>query len=284
MAGKLLIDAQELAAMIMSGECVVFDCRFDLQHPSVGRNSWLASHIPGAVYAHLDENLSGRITVRSGRHPLPAARSFASFLARSGWCEGVQAVAYDAQGGAFAARFWWLMKYFGLGGAVLLDGGIAAWMTATLPMESGEVSPARNVMPVLAPRHELALKTRDVVRELENGSIRLVDARDEHRFEGRSEPIDPVAGHIPGAMNHPMSQNLDVDRHFKQPAELKSGFRHVTARAEPADIVHMCGSGVTACQNIFAMELAGIEDTRLYSGSWSEWIKNPARPVALGLE
>ena len=203
MTGKLLIKARDLAAMVAAKECVVFDCRFDLQHPADGRNSWLAAHIPGAVYAHLDENLAGRVTVRSGRHPLPMARSFASFLARSGWRQGLLTVAYDAHGGAVAARLWWLMKYFGLGNTVLLDGGIAAWMSAMLPMESGEASPRRQVMPVLAPRHDLVLNSRDIVTEIEKGDIRLVDARDEQRFEGLAEPIDPVAGRVPGALNHP---------------------------------------------------------------------------------
>ncbi len=282
MSGRLLVGAAELAAMIEADECIVFDCRYDLQHPDAGRNSWLAAHIPGAAYAHLDKDLSGPVTSRSGRHPLPRERSFAAFLSRSGWREGRMTVAYDAHGGAYAARLWWLMRYFGLGRAALLDGGIGAWMAAALPMESGEVGQRRSSAPVLTPRPELVAAADDVSAGLAGGTLELIDARDAHRFEGQSEPIDTVAGHIPGAVNHPYARNLTDDRYFRAPAKLAADFRKVTRGTAGEAIVHMCGSGVTACQNIFAMELAGISGTRLYAGSWSEWIRDPARPVALG--
>jgi thiosulfate/3-mercaptopyruvate sulfurtransferase len=282
MSEPLSIEARDLARSISAGECIVFDCRFDLQHSDSGRNSWLAAHIPGAVHAHVDEELAGHVTARSGRHPLPLARSFAAFLARSGWHDGLLTVAYDAHGGAFAARLWWLMRYFGLDNAVLLNGGISAWMSAKLPLEQGEVRPVRQATPALVPRREMVVTTGDVAAGLADSSLTLVDARDRHRFEGQEEPIDPVAGHVPGALNHPYSLNLAAGRRFKSPGELAAGFRSISAGAGPNGIVHMCGSGVTACLNIFAMELAGFEGTRLYAGSWSEWIRDPARPVALG--
>lgn len=278
----MLIEPPALAAMIAAKECVVFDCRFDLQHPRAGYHSWLAAHIPGAVYADTDKHLAGPVTARSGRHPLPASRSFASFLAQSGWRKGMTAVAYDAHGGAFAARFWWLMKYFGLGNTLLLNGGINEWMKATLPLEFGESRVARQTLETLEPRKELVLKTPEIVERLPSGAIVLVDARDRLRFEGESEPVDSVAGHIPGALSHPFGLNLNTDKRFRSPQELKSGFNRLAAKSSPAQLVHMCGSGVTACHNIFAMELAGLGESSLYAGSWSEWIRDPGRPVALG--
>ena len=282
MKSDLLISAQELAGLMADDGVLVFDCRFDLMHPGRGHNSWLAAHIPGAVYAHLDDNLAGRVNSHSGRHPLPATRSFAAFLARSGWTPDKRVVAYDANGGAFATRLWWLMKYFGLGNTSVLNGGIGAWMASTYPMESGKVQTRRKPSPELTPARHMVLNTLQVMTGLEQSGIQLLDARAPARFEGTSEPIDSVAGHIPGAQNHPMDRNFADDGNFRSEAELRSMFRSVVAKRETSGIVHMCGSGVTACQNQFAMELAGIEGTRVYIGSWSEWIRDPTRPIMLG--
>jgi thiosulfate/3-mercaptopyruvate sulfurtransferase len=282
MSENLLISAKELSGLIHDKDALVFDCRFDLFHPSQGHLSWLAAHIPGAVYANLDKNLSGRVTNRSGRHPLPSPRSFAAFLARSGWTPGKRVLAYDAHGGAFASRLWWLMKYFDLGGVSILDGGIGAWMAEGYTMESGEVKPGRQPSPELEPHPELLLTSLQVVKALQKNEIQLVDARSRERFEGQSEPIDSAAGHIPGATNHPTDLNLEHGKFFKTAAEIRSAFRPVTRNVEPSRLVHMCGSGVTACQNQFAMELAGIKDSRVYIGSWSEWIRDPGRPVVQG--
>ena len=282
MTPDLLVSAKELAELIAEDKALVFDCRFDLLHPEQGRHSWLSAHIPGAVYAHLDDNLSGRITAQSGRHPLPLPRSFAAFLARSGWTRGRRVIAYDAQGGALAARLWWLMKYFGLGGASLLDGGIGAWMASGLMMESGEVRTRRQELPDVLPQAEMTLTTQDVVSGLQDKVITLVDVRAESRFQGEAEPIDSLAGHIPGALNYPMQNNLAEGYRFKSENELKSQFRPVTGKQDPSRVVSMCGSGVTACQNIFAMELAGLTGSRLYVGSWSEWIRDPLRPAVQG--
>ena len=282
MTEEILISTKGLSDLIKDGDVLVFDCRFDLFHPDKGHNSWLAAHIPGAVYANLDKNLAGRITSRSGRHPLPSSRSFAAFLARSGWVPGKRVVAYDAHGGAFASRLWWLMKYFGLGNTALLNGGIGAWMACGFTMESGEVGKIRQALPDLNPNPEMTLNTRGVLYGLNRHEIQLLDARARDRFEGLNEPIDPVAGHIPGAINHSTDLNIENGTFFRNPSALKSGFRSVVKKTDPSQVVHMCGSGVTACQNLFAMELAGLEGSRIYVGSWSEWIRDPTRPVVKG--
>ncbi len=282
MTEEILISAKGLSDLIKDGDVLVFDCRFDLFHPDKGHNSWLAAHIPGAVYTNLDKNLAGRITSRSGRHPLPSSRSFAAFLARSGWVPGKRVVAYDAHGGAFASRLWWLMKYFGLGNTALLNGGIGAWMACGFTMESGEVSKIRQALPDLNPNPEMTLNTRGVLYGLNRHEIQLLDARARDRFEGLNEPIDPVAGHIPGAINHSTDLNIENGSFFRNPSALKSGFRSLVKKTDPSQVVHMCGSGVTACQNLFAMELAGLEGSRIYVGSWSEWIRDPTRPVVKG--
>ena len=282
MTDKLLVSAKRLAHWIEQGEALVFDCRFDLFHPGQGRNSWLAAHIPGAVYAHLDKNLSGRITAQSGRHPLPVPRSFATFLGQSGWTPEKKVVAYDAHGGVFAARLWWLMKYFGLAPAFLLDGGIGAWMTEGLQMQSGEVTTGRQPAPKLTPQPGLIVNSQEVLDSLDEGGMQLLDARAANRFEGQVEPIDAVGGHIPGAMNRPTSMNLVNGTFFRSAAELQASFRPLIGRDGADKIVHMCGSGVTACHNQFAMELAGLEGSRLYPGSWSEWIRVASRPIVRG--
>lgn len=282
MSEELLVTAPQLAEMIAEDEVLVFDCRFDLFHPEQGLTSWLSAHIPGAVYANLDKNLSGRVTSQSGRHPLPFPRAFAVFLARSGWTAGKHVVAYDAHGGAFASRLWWLMRYFGLGNSRLLDGGIGAWMTEGFPMESGEIKTRRQALPELEPDPSMTLNSQGVLNSLNEEKIVLVDARTQDRFEGQLEPIDPVAGHVPGAINHPMGNNLENGTYFRNSAELSSGFRPLLKKSDPSEVVHMCGSGVTACQNMFAMELAGLHGSRIYVGSWSEWIRDPKRPVVQG--
>ena len=284
MAEELLVSAHRLAEMIAAKECMVFDCRFDLRHRQQGRNSWLAAHIPGAVYAHLDENLAGKVTAMSGRHPLPNTRSFAAFLARSGWTPGEKVVAYDANSGAFAARLWWLMKYYDQRPVSLLDGGINAWMGAQLPLESGPVEPERQLLNRLYTHADMVLNVQAVIDGLAVDEILLLDARDGDRFEGRAETIDPVAGHVPGARSRPLELNLTGRKQFLAPEQLRASFRSLTKATDASKVVHMCGSGVTACHNQFAMELAGIEAGRLYAGSWSEWIRDPARPVATGKE
>lgn len=275
-----LVSVDWLAARLDADDCCVFDCRFNLVDPAWGRKAWLEGHVPGAVFADLDRDVAAPISPTSGRHPLPEPSAFAEFLARSGWRPGRKVVAYDAQGGALAARLWWLMRYFGHPDAALLDGGWTAWVAAGLPVASGEERPDPEAPVSLAPDASMVLATEAVIRDMERGAIRLLDARDAERFAGRTEPIDPIAGHVPGAVNRPFSHNLDGNGRFRTAESLGTSLNASLQDDDPASVVHMCGSGVTACHNQFAMELAGLAGSRVYVGSWSEWIRDPARPVA----
>lgn len=277
-----LVSVEALAELLQAGEVLVFDCRFDLAHPRQGYQSFLSAHIPTARYADLDQDLSGRISRHAGRHPLPTARAFAAFLARSGYAHGGKVVAYDAHGGAFAARLWWLMQYFGLGGTAVLDGGIGAWMAAGSTLEAGEQAIPKTPSPRLQARPELTLGSADVADAVAGEDILLLDARAESRFQGEDETIDPVAGHVPGARNRPFVSNLGDGGRFRSPEALRSEFRKILGEHSPGEVVHMCGSGVTACQNLLAMELAGLHGSKLYAASWSGWISDPSRPVAIG--
>ncbi len=282
MTEKILFSAQELRVLQTSGNCLVVDCRFVLADPDAGHKAYLDSHIPGAVYAHLDDDLASPVTSDSGRHPLPDPDGFAAFLGRIGWQPGVILVAYDNVGGAIAARFWWLMKYFGHDGSAMLDGGIAAWQSAGYQLESRVVNV--KPMPVVdfTLRKELAVSVSELTGKLENDEVLLADARDRKRFAGEVEPIDRVAGHIPGSVNYPYSLNLTTNGCFKPVDEIRKGMRALTENLESGNLIHMCGSGVTACHNVFAAELAGISEPKLYVGSWSEWIQDPSRLVNTG--
>jgi thiosulfate/3-mercaptopyruvate sulfurtransferase len=282
MSHEPLVSARELDELIRSEDCLVFDCRFDLTHPQSGYNSWRAARIPGAVYAHLDEHLSSPIKPESGRHPLPHHRTFASFLARSGWRKGRHVVAYDASAGAIASRLWWLMQYFGLGDASLLDGGINAWIRQSLPRDTGPDTVKREATPALRTNGAMKCSSRQLQESLEDNNVCLLDARAAERFLGELEPLDTVAGHVTGALNHPYNLNLGPDGCFLSPKELRTIYEKRVQGAAAADVVHMCGSGVTACHNVFAMELAGLKGSKLYPGSWSEWIRDPDRPVVTG--
>jgi thiosulfate/3-mercaptopyruvate sulfurtransferase len=284
----LLISAEELRADLREAPgdapCVVVDCRFNLVDPDEGRSQWLAGHIPGAVYADLDRDLAAPITATSGRHPLPEREHFAAWLSSSGWSPGVPMIAYDAQGGAFAARLWWLMRYFGQPVVQLLDGGLPAWNAMGGRLAAGEVSvsptPVAEVLASLEPRESLLLDVTALETALQEGEITLLDARDAARFAGEVEPIDPVAGHVPGAYSRPFNFSLDDRGRFLEPVDLRADFQDRLQGLGPEAVVHMCGSGVTACHNLFAMELAGLAGSRLYPGSWSEWIRDPRRGVA----
>lgn len=284
MTNAALIQPSELHDLIAAGNCLVVDCRFDLQHADVGRNAWLAGHIPGAVYAHLDEDLASPATSATGRHPLPSPAAFADYLGRSGWQPGMQTVAYDGGGGFLAARFWWLMKYFGLHRTALLDGGMAAWTAQSLPIESGETKVNPRPAPTLVPNPDCVLSARQVAEQLQAGEICLLDARNGPRFRGEMEPIDSAAGHVPGARNHPCDKNLGSDRRLRSGEELREAYSEYAGKDGAQRVVHMCGSGVTACHNLFAMELAGFDNNQLYVGSWSEWISDPRRPIATGAD
>ncbi len=285
----LLISAEELRADLGQGDgeppgLLPVDCRFDLAEPEEGRNQWLEGHIPGAVYADLDRDLAAPITPSSGRHPLPERECFAAWLASVGWRPGMRMVAYDAQGGAFAARLWWLMKYFGQPVVQLLDGGLPAWLAMDGELSRGEeaVTPTSGaeVLAALQPRDEMVMDVQALQEALREGAVALLDARDPARFTGEVEPIDPVAGHVPGAHNRPFNFSLDDRGRFLEPEDLRADFDDRLEERDSNAVVHMCGSGVTACHNLFTMELVGLEGSRLYPGSWSEWIRDPGREIA----
>jgi thiosulfate/3-mercaptopyruvate sulfurtransferase len=283
MSHHMLLSARELHSLQKDSKCVVVDCRFSLDDTSAGQRQFLQAHIPGSVYAHLDDDLSSPITANSGRHPLPTAAQFASFLGRSGWQPGMEMVVYDDAGGAIAARLWWLMKYFGHDVASMLDGGISAWQAAGYGLESG-VSDVSAKPPVsLAASNELVISAKEIADSLVSNGIVLVDARARERFTGEVEPLDSVAGHIPGSVNYPYSLNLDENGNFATPDLIREGMLPFISGQGVADLVHMCGSGVTACHNILAAEMAGLSGSRLYAGSWSEWIRDEKRPVTTGL-
>jgi thiosulfate/3-mercaptopyruvate sulfurtransferase len=276
-----LIDTATLAAL-PPDDVLIVDCRFDLADPAGGEREYRAGHIPGAVYASLDRDLSDldRQHLGLGRHPLPLEQAFSALLGRWGWRPGLQVVSYDAGSGALAAaRLWWLLRLAGVQATAVLDGGFAAWRAAGLPIET--------TVPVRPPTTvELRFDASQVV--VEHAALHaapaptLLDARAAARYRGDSEPLDRAAGHVPGALNRPYADNLAADGRFKPPARLREEFAGVLGATPPEQVVHMCGSGVTACHNLLAMEYAGLQGSRLYAPSWSGWVSDPSRPVATG--
>jgi len=295
-----LIEPEELAAPLSrnaaaDSDWTVLDCRFDLPRPDWGASAYAAGHVPNALYAHLDRDLSGPITPGSGRHPLPSLGRLAETFGRWGIDDDVQVVAYDQGNGAFAARLWWLLRWAGHQKVAVLNGGFAAWQQAGLPADTvpGERQP-RVFTPRLATN--AVVSTAELERllaagALESGASVLVDARGADRFAGDNETIDPVAGHIPGARNQPFLRNVDARGRFLSAAELRERWQALAAQpaggpapgGTPAErMIAMCGSGVTACHNLLALEVAGLPGARLYAGSWSEWIRDASRPVVRG--
>jgi len=279
---NILVSAAELERLLREAGCLVVDCRFDLADPAKGRREWLAGHIPGAAYADLDGDLSAPVQAHTGRHPMPDSRRFSAWLASIGWTPGRPMVAYDEGSNALAARLWWLMRYFGYP-AALLDGGLAAWVASGRPLETGEpeTQPAEPVALQGAPHQ--TVDAGAILRQLGSGELQVLDARASPRFSGEMEPLDSRAGHIPGALNRPFGANLEANGRFKAPEVLREEFAALLGERPYASVVHSCGSGVTACHNLFAMELAGLGGSRLYPGSWSEWIRDRQRPIATGL-
>ena len=275
---RILVDAKRLRTLIRADLCLVIDCRFALTDPDKGQQDWLEEHIPGARYAHLDRDLAGPVTALTGRHPLPDPVRFSEFLATVGWTPETLLVAYDDGSNGIAVRLWWLMHYFGQS-AALLDGGLAAWKTAGYPVESGTTITFASSMHDLTPNVNLSLSVDEVRAGIESGSVQVLDARAEDRFHGVIEPLDSRAGHIPGAINRPFQANLDDNGRFKSPEKLRAEFQSLLTPVAAKRLAHSCGSGVTACHNFFAMELAGLSPSHLYPGSWSEWIRDPNRPI-----
>ena len=276
-----LVSLKQLHELIQADDCTVVDCRFDLSRPERGRAQWLAGHIPGAFYAHLDDDLAAPIEAHTGRHPLPLTDDFAQYLASIAWTNGKLLVAYDDGSNAISSRLWWLMRYFGQP-AALLDGGLAAWKEAGFPMEAGETGVEAAPVEHLVPDERMIVSADSILDGLDSPKMVVLDARAQERFSGEVENLDSEAGHIPGALNRPFGDNLDAKGRFLEPEILKAQFEVALGGFAIDSVVHSCGSGITACHNLFAMELAGLGATRLYPGSWSEWIRDPARPLETG--
>ncbi len=276
-----LVSAETLQARIDDPGWTVFDCRHDLMNPAAGEAAYRTAHLPNARFAHLDRDLSGPKAPGSGRHPLPSKEAFAAFLAAAGVDAHSVVVAYDASNGLFAARLWWLARSIGHADVVVLDGGLAAWRAAGGAMTDAIPRPTAGNL-VVGPSLSRTVDTGDVVANLDARDRLIVDARAPERYRGEVEPLDPVAGHIPGAVNHPMAASLRADGRFKDAATLRADLDRVFAGRDPGSVVQSCGSGVTACHNLLAMEIAGLPGAALYPGSWSAWVSDPSRPVATG--
>jgi thiosulfate/3-mercaptopyruvate sulfurtransferase len=292
-----LISVAQLQQLAASGQpLMVFDCSFELMNPDAGEAMYAQARIPGATYAHLDHALSDKHGAASagatseaserpasgGRHPLPSREKFATWLSRVGFANTMQAVVYDRQGANYCGRLWWMLKWAGHENVAVLDGGLQAWQASGAGTASGGEPAHATSNFALAPAKTALTATETVADNLGRPIQTLIDARATPRFRGEVEPLDPVAGHIPGALNRPFSQNIGPDGKFKPAAQLKAEFEALLAGRNPATVVHHCGSGVSAVPNLIAMELAGLGRTALYAGSWSEWSRDPARPFAQG--
>lgn len=278
-----LITAPALRAQLASGaRLMVFDCRFDLADPAHGEADHLAWHIPGAVYLHLDRDLSAPRDGRNGRHPLPDRAAFAARLGELGCHDDLPVVAYDASGGMYAARLWWMLRWLGHSRVQVLDGGLVAWDSAGGALQAGPVAPRLpGVLTVRPPLVDL-LDFSDVLAGLGRADRLVVDARAPDRFRGENETLDPVGGHIPGAANRCFRDNLLPGGQFKPAAQLRQEWQQLMGARPASSLVQQCGSGVTACHNLLALAVAGLDGSALYAGSWSEWCSRDNAPVAVG--
>jgi thiosulfate/3-mercaptopyruvate sulfurtransferase len=278
-----LVDVPTLARELGRADWIVVDCRFTLTDPQAGRAAYLRGHIPGARYAHLDDDLARPPSAGEGRHPLPDRATFAATLGRFAIGPDDTVIAYDEGSGAVAARLWWLLGWLGHARRAVLDGGFGAWEEAGLPIEQAppSVRPRRYVP--RAAQHAGVVATPELAAAVAAGDI-LVDVRAAPRYRGEHEPIDPKAGHVPGAVNRPFSANVTATGRFRPAAELRAELTELLGGRAPERLIAMCGSGVTACQLLLAMDVAGLARGRLYAGSFSEWIRDPARPVKTGAE
>ncbi|HXG88790.1 MAG TPA: sulfurtransferase [Vicinamibacterales bacterium] len=278
---RTLIDPATLSKHTTDASFVVIDCRFDLADPAKGEQLYLESHIPGARYAHLDRDLSGEKTRVGGRHPLPTAQQMRDRFGALGIDASKQVIVYDADSGMHASRLWWMLRFMGHDAVALFDGGFARWLREGRPVASGPEN-ARSATFTGTPQEAGRLDAESVAAGLDDPTRVLVDARAETRFRGENETLDKAAGHIPGARNHFFQHNLSDDKTFKSADELRAQWQRLLGGAPPEQVVMYCGSGVTACHNLLAMEHAGLGGARLYPGSWSDWSSDPNRPIATG--
>ena len=277
----MLVQVEQLRGHLHDPRWCVVDVRHDLFDIEAGIRAYREGHIPGAVFANIETQLSGAKTGRNGRHPLPRRDDLIETFRDWGINNDTQIVAYDAQGGQFASRLWWLARWLGHRHVALLDGGWAKWSSDTqqisreVPNKArGHFTASDSIVPLVS--------AEEVSQHLDDPNYTLLDARTPERYRGEQEPIDPVAGRIPGARNRPWQQNLNSEQTFKSPSALRAEFDALLGARNPGQVTHQCGSGVTACHNVFAMELAGLPGSALYGGSWSEWIADPKRPIATG--
>lgn len=286
-----VIEIDVLLENFHEGSWAIFDCRYELTDPEHGERLYLEGHIPGAQYINLERDLSARPDGRNGRHPLPSTNDLAKVFSSWGIDKETQVVAYDARGGGFAARLWWSLRYLGHVDVAVLNGGYPEWIRNGYPVNKGrETRSAASFLPEV--HEEMLVDYNDVARDsnspellgaaIEDSekAVRLIDSRAPERYAGLVEPYDPIAGHIPGAINRDWTLNLDPEGKFKSQPSLRSAFNSILDERRPSEAIVYCGSGVTACHNILAMEYAGLTGARLYAGSWSEWCSNPDRPVA----
>lgn len=273
-----LISTSELARHLDDPAFIVVECRHNLVDVDAGERAYRAAHIPGARFMHIDRDLSGAKTGRNGRHPLPDPAALATKLGRAGIDASKQLIAYDQNSGMWASRLWWLLRWLGHDAVAVLDGGLDKWLAEGLPTDDREAAPQTAAF---VPKVSQPVASADeILHHLDDGALLVLDARAPERYRGAVEPMDPVSGHIPGARNRPYTDNLAPDGTFKPAAIMRSEFEALLGAKSPSIVVHQCGSGVTACHNVLAMALAGLPGSRLYPGSWSEWVADPARPVA----
>jgi thiosulfate/3-mercaptopyruvate sulfurtransferase len=277
-----LVSIDTLAEHLDDPDWIVFDCRHDLGNTGYGEQAYAKGHIPGALFLHCDRDLSGPMTGKNGRHPLPDMAAFVAKMSACGVTPATQVVAYDNEASAFAARLWWLLRWVGHDKVAVLNGGLPAWKRAKRPLDLTQRAVTTSQF-VPQPRPDMVVDAAYVQAHLGQPDMLLIDGRSEERYAGQNETLDPVAGHIPGALNFFYFDSLDdAAVHFKPADELRTEFTHLTDGCDPKHVVHMCGSGVTACVNVLAMELAGMTGSKLYAGSWSEWCADPGRPFVTG--
>jgi len=273
-----LISCEDLAEHLNEPGWRVFDCRHQLSDVGFGEKAYAGGHLPGALFMHLDRDLSSPMTGRNGRHPLPDPQLLADKLGAAGVSRETQVVVYDDAGGMVAGRLWWMLRWLGHDRVALLDGGINQWVKEGRPLSTDLPVTTATVFEVS--QRDWVISSAEVLANLDRAEFCVVDARAPDRFRGENETLDPVGGHIPGARNRFFRDNLDADGCFRPAAELRREFLGLLAGIEPAQAVMQCGSGVSACHNLLAMEIAGLHGAKLYAGSWSEWCADPARPVA----
>lgn len=277
-----LVSAQTLSAHLNAPDWMVFDVRHELQNPASGRQAYQQGHIPGAIFLHLDDDLSAPKTGQNGRHPLPAREAFAQKLVALGLSARTQVVVYDAAAGMMAARLWWMLRWIGHAHVAVLDGGWPAWQANGSASQSEAPSPRHTGDFVLHAPLTRQVDAAHVLANIPSAQSLVIDARGPDRFRGENETMDPVGGHIPGARNRCFRDNLGAQDLFKPAEQLRQEFTQVFGHHQPHQVIAQCGSGVTACHNLLAMEIAGLTGAALYPGSWSEWCSDPARPIATG--